>query len=482
MGHSDREMYYIAYWFPKLAVFDDIRGWDGDPYLGGAEFYDAFADYRVELTVPANWTVMATGELRNPTAVFSDKTLARMSEAATSDAVIAVATEEDRSEGTVTASPDSGALTYRFHADNVRDFTWTTSDTQLWNATSAVVPDRDGDGESDRVAIHSFWRPYRAPIWLDQAQYGKDAIEFLSRETGLAYPWPHMTSVEGADIIGGGMEFPMMTLIGPYDERGKDRLFGVTVHELAHMWTPLIIGSNEKRHAWMDEGFASFLTNQAMPEYRPELDNAEDGSRDGYLRTALAEAEGAMMTHGDYYEVGYGTASYAKPATMLVTLRNLLGDEVFNGAVETYFQEWAFKYPAPWDFFATLERASGRDLDWFWSSWYYETWTLDHAVASVTDGPNGPVVVIEDHGFIPMPTHVHVLTATAGQLEFAVPVQHWLSGETSYSLELSESVGEVLEVHIDPDHLFPDIDRTNNDWPAVSDEEAEAESDDENQG
>lgn len=469
MGHSDREIYFIAYWFPKVGVYDDLRGWDAQPYLGGSEFYDEYADYRVELTVPADWTVMATGQLQNAEEVFSAQTIERLLQASESDEVVEVASVADREARSVTAHPDSGGLTYRFVADEVRDFTWTTSNLQAWNATSALVADRDGDGEQDRVAIHSFWRPHRAPLWSEQALHGKQAIEFLSRETKLTYPWPHMTSVEGADIIGGGMEFPMLTLIGDYNERGAERLFGVTVHELAHMWTPMIVGSNEKRHAWMDEGFATFLTNQAIPEYYPEQEDAEAASRTSFLDTSRSEQEGAMMTHGDYYEVGYGTASYAKPATLLVTLRNLLGEEVFNGAVETYFQEWKFKHPAPWDFFATLERASGEDLDWFWNSWYYETWTLDQAIAEVADGADGPVVVIEDRGFAPMPTHVRVVTSGAGVLEFTVPVSHWLSGATRYELQLSRSAGEILEVHLDPDELFPDIDRDNNDWPACTD-------------
>lgn len=465
MGHSDREMYYVGYWFPKIGVYDDLRGWDADPYTGGAEFYDAFADYHVNITVPAGWTVMGTGVLENPEEVLSAQTRDRLAQAATSDAVIQVATPADRQEQAVTTYPDSGALTYRFAAENVRDYTFTTSDVQTWSATSARVPDRDGDGTEDRVAIHSFWREDRAPLWAEQARYAKHAIEFLSRATGLAYPWPHMTSVEGDDIIGGGMEFPMLTLIGPYRERGADALYGVTLHELAHMWTPLTIGSNEKRHAWMDEGWASYLTNRGRLEFFDEPPDSEGESRDSYLEVARAEQEGMMMQHGDYYEVGYGTASYAKPATLLVTLRNLLGEEVFGGGVQAYFEEWAFKQPAPWDFFNTMERAAGRDLDWFWSSWYYETWQLDHAVGAVTAGTGGPVVVIEDHGFIPMPVTVRIETSRGGTLTREIPVSHWLRGEVQYKIELPASVGEVVSVIIDPDELFPDVNREDNVWP-----------------
>jgi len=474
MGHSDREMYFLAYWFPKIGVYDDLRGWDAEPYSGGAEFYDDFGDYRVALTVPAGWTVTATGQLDNPTEVLSEQTLQRLAQAAGSDEVVRVATADDRGEGWVTAAPESGSLTYRFVAEGVRDFTWSTSDTQVWDATSAAVPDRDGDGAGDRVMIHSFFRPDRAPLWEEQARYAKHSIEFLSSETGFTYPWPHMSSIEGDGIIGGGMEFPMLTLIGSYQGREAAGLYGVTVHELAHMWTPLILGSNEKRHAWMDEGFATYLANRGEMDFLPEPGDPEVGSRDGYLRTAAAEAEGAMMRHGDYYEVGYGTASYAKPATMLVTLRNLLGAEVFEGAVRTYMQEWAFKNPSPWDFFNTMERAAGTDLDWFWGPWYYETWVLDHAVGGVETGPAGPVITIQDRGFVPMPVPVQIRTSGAGTLERTVPVSHWLTGATSYKLSLPAEAGEVLEVTIDPEALFPDIDRGNNVWPGPEEEGEES--------
>ena len=465
MGHSDREMYFLAYWFPKIGVYDDLRGWDAEPYLG-SEFYDSYADYRVSISVPAGWTVMATGNLENSEEVFSEQTIERLAAARTADDVVKIATTEDRQEGRVTISPPSGTLTYHFEANLVRDFTWTASNVQEWDATTAIVADRDGNGVEDKVDIHSFWRPERAPLWVDQARYAKHSIEFLSRETGLTYPWPHMTSVEGDGIIGGGMEFPMLTLIGSYRTRGEAiNLYGVTLHELAHMWTPMILGTNEKRHAWMDEGFASYLTARGLPEYWPEADDPEAEEAAAYLSAARDEGEGAMMRHGDYYEQGYGVASYAKPSTMLVMLREFLGDEVFEGALRAYFDEWIYKHPTPWDFFSTLERAAGTDLDWLWSSWYYETWHLDQAVAGVTEGAEGPVVTIEDHGFVPMPALVRIETSEGGTIEHTVPVSHWLSGATSYDIELPSSVGEVREVRIDPEGLFPDLDRDNNVWP-----------------
>lgn len=466
MGHSDREVFFIGYWFPKVGVYDDLRGWDLDPYLGGAEFYDAYGDYEVSLTVPSGWTVDATGVLQNPEKVYSEQTRERLAEASESGEVVAIATGEDREADAVTRNDGAGALTYRFTAESVRDFTWTTSNVQHWNATYATVPDRDGDGADDKVMIHSWFRPERAPLWVDQTDYGRHSIEFLSRETGLVYPWPHMSSVEGDGIIGGGMEFPMMTVIGPYRERQPHHLYGVTLHEIAHMWTPMMLGSNEKRYAWMDEGFASYLTARGLPDYWPELEeDPETSEREGYLSTARAGLEGAMMTHGDHYETGYGTASYDKPATLLVTLRNLLGREVFQGAVETYMREWYLKHPAPWDFFSTLERAAGVDLDWFWSSWYYETWVLDHAVGAVEETARGSVVRIEDRGFAPMPAPVRIHLDDGAVLERLIPVSHWLTGATSYDVELDVPVDRIERVEIDPDSLFPDIDRADNVWP-----------------
>ena len=464
MGH-DGEMYFVAYWFPKMAVFDDLRGWDAEPYLGASEFYDGFGDYEVAITVPAGWTVMGTGALQNPREVYTEETLGRLQRAASSDEVVHVATRADREGGSVTLAPPSGELTYRFRAESVRDFAWTASNVQLWDATSAVVPDRDGDGDEDRVAIHAFWREDRAPLWAEQALYGKHSIEHHSRATGLAYPWPHMTSVEGDGIIGGGMEFPMLTLIGSYRGRAGEDLYYVTSHELGHMWIPMIVGTNERRHAWMDEGSTTFLENLSRTERFPGS-QPHAAEREGYFQVARAELEGALMRHGDYYEPGpgYGIASYAKPASLLYTLRALLGEETFERAYRTFIGEWAHKHPTPWDFFNTFERFAERDLDWFWQSFYYETWRLDHAVIGVGRGENGPIVVVEDQGFAVMPATVIIETTQGGTVEREIPVTEWLSGKTRVEIALPASVGEITGVRLGPGLSFLDVEPSDNLW------------------
>jgi len=467
MGYSKKEVYLVGYWFPKVAVFDDLRGWDAPPYLSNAEFYEDFGDYDVSLSVPTGWTVMATGTLENGEDVYTPQTLERMAQAATSDERVEVATAADLRAGRVTTSGSDGWLTYRFQADSVRDFTWTTSNVQRWDATSALVPDRDGDGAEDRVVINSFWREDRAPLWEDQWKYGKEAIEYHSRYTGLVYPWPHMTSVEGEDIIGGGMEFPMLTLIGGYEGAEPQALFNVTAHELAHMWIPMIVGSNENRHAWMDEGSTTFLEDMSRMEYWPGVDHHRLEAQD-YLQVAAAGAEQSMMRAGDWYEPGpgYGTASYSKPATLMVALRDILGKDTWEQAYRAFISEWAYKHPTPWDFFNTFERFAGRDLDWFWTSFYFETWAVDFDAAGVTATTGGPTVVrVQNRGLAPFPLTVRITTANGTAQDRTVPVEYWLDGHREMLFEVPAASGPVTRVEVDPAGIVPDIDRSNNFWP-----------------
>ncbi|MDH3204975.1 MAG: M1 family metallopeptidase [Gemmatimonadota bacterium] len=469
MGHSNREMYMIAYWFPKMAVLDDLRGgaFDAEPFLGTGEFYDDFADYTVAITVPEDWTVMATGALENPSEVFSALTIELLEAAATADTLVTIAGQGDRDAGTVTADAPEGSLTYRFTAQRVRDFAWTTSNTQRWDATSAVVPDRDDDGEEDRVLIHSFWREDRAPLWAEEWLYAKQAIEFHSVYTGLPYPWPHMTSVEGEDIIEGGMEFPMMTLMSSYEGTDAQALYSVTAHELGHMWIPMIVGTNERRYAWMDEGSTDFLENESRMELWPGVDHRRVEARQ-YLEVAAGRQEQSLMRHSDYYEPGPGRsiASYRKPATLLVALREVIGSVLFQDAYKAFISEWAYKHPTPWDFFATFERFVGEDLDWFWSAFYYETWTVDHAVRSVgVAAGGGQTVVIEDRGNAPFPVHVRIRTSTGVSLQHDIGVEHWLAGNTTFEIEVPADAGRVTRVELDPTGFSPDVDRGNNFWP-----------------
>jgi hypothetical protein len=461
MGWDADNLVYVAYWYPQMAVYDDVVGWQADWFMGRAEFYMGYANYDVTVEAPEDWIVMATGALQNRDQVLAPRIAERLRRAESSDDVVHVITSDDF--GSATRSAADGWHAWRFVADSVRDVAFSVTRESNWDAARTPVGDRDGDGQLDFARVDAIYREL-APRWVNSARYSQHVIAFLSRYTGFPYPWPHMTAVEGANIIGGGMEFPMMTLIGSYNQSSDSALYYVTAHEEAHMWFPMIVGSDERRRAWMDEGSATFAENQASNEFFPGVP-FEIFDMFGYLSMARSGGEGEIMRWSDHHNTGsaYGVASYAKPATVLHALRGLLGVETFNRALQTYVNAWAFKHPYPWDLFNTFERVSGRDLDWFWRSWYYETWTLDQAVASVTTSDDGTLIVIEDRGRIAMPALVRVTRADGEQLELSVPVETWLAGARSARLSLPPGAA-ITRVEIDPAFLFPDYDRRNNAW------------------
>ncbi len=463
MGWSRDDLFYIAYWYPQMAVLDDVAGWQLDQFLGNAEFYVGFGTYDVTIEAPEGWVVTSTGRLQNADAVFPDAVLERLRRAEQSDTVVHVLTERDVGAGTATRRAPGGYLAWRFTADSVRDVAFSATRASMWDAARTAVGDRDGDGRPDYARVDAIYRA-TAPRWRHVWRYAQHAVDFLSRWTGMPYPWPHMSAVEGEEIVSGGMEYPMMTLISDYNTAGDSALYYVTAHELAHMWVPMIVGTDERRYSWMDEGTTSFNENQARKEFFPRSD-ADDPDRQSYLQVARADLEGEIMRRSDYQYPGpaYGVASYSKPATLLATLRALLGDETFTRAYQTYLRTWAYKHPRPWDFFDTFNHVSGRNLGWFWRTWYYETWTLDQAVGSVTRRGNENRIVVEDRGLAPMPARL-TITLANGDIAFQeVPVETWLGGARSATVTLSTSA-PIARVEIDAERSFPDIDRSNNVW------------------
>lgn len=463
MGYNDDNLIYIAYWYPKIRVYDDVNGWFTDPFLGNAEFYNEFGDFEVKITAPAQWVVAATGALTNAQDVLREPIYNRLTKAHKSDSVMNVVSEKDF--GTITKAGENGKISWNFSAQKVNDFAFSITKESIWDAARTPVGDLDGDGTADYAHINAFYRS-SAPLWKKEARYAAHSIKFLSEYTGLSYPWPHMTSVEGGGIIGGGMEFPMMTLMGDYRGQSPQSLYAVTAHELAHMWVPMQVASNERRYAWMDEGTTTFNENQAKKDfYSNSSSNPDINDFESYTGITGTDLEGEIMRWSDYHYNGaaYGTASYPKPASILATLRSLLGEETFNSALQTFMQRWQFKHPYPWDLFNTFEDVSGRNLDWFWRSWYYETWTLDQAVTEVSKTENGTRIIIQDFGQIPMPAEVKITFSNGDTTTREINVGTWLRGATSVILTIDNDE-EVTKVEIDPDYKFPDADRSNNTW------------------
>jgi peptidase M1-like protein len=461
-GGQDGEVYFMNYWYPQMAVYDDINGWQIDQYLGNAEFYMGYGNYDVSLTVPAGWLVTATGTLQNPDQVLTARTRARLDSARAGHGIVHVVTDLDREPGKSTTTGTDGKLTWRFHADNVRDVAWATSARYLWDATTAAVGDAKGDGGQDTTLIQSFWRPeQRANHWDESARYGQHSIEFFSKYL-WPYPYPHMTAVDGPNSCG-GMEYPMMTCIGgQWDTLG---MYEVVTHEIGHMWFPMMVGSDEKRFAWMDEGLTQFDQSQSMADFFKGFDD-EARNRKNYLDFSTVAGEVELMHHGDRFPSygSYAVAAYYKPATALVALRGVLGRDLFHKAYVEYIRRWRYKHPSPWDFFETFEDVSGRDLSWFWRTWFFETWRLDQAIDSVTTMGDSLDIQIGNRGKAPMPVPLVVTRGDGRADSVTVPVDVWLGGAKKTDVKVAKEPA-VKNIEIDPGRNFPDVDRDNQRWP-----------------
>lgn len=456
MGREGSEVFYLAQWYPQVATYDDLRGWVRDPYLGDGEFYLDYGDFEVEITAPEGWLVSATGVLQNAADVLTPEAVRRLGELDRSR-VTPVVSRADREAGRATAAggPD-GTLTWRFTAGNVRDFAWGASDRYVWDGTVAEYA--AGDGTSVSAAIHTLYRPEK-PNWERSAEYARHAIETHSR--WYPYPYPHMTVNEG--VIGGGMEYPMITIIG--GGRTPLSLYGVISHELAHMWWPMVAGSDERSHAWMDEGLASFAEDLGTPDLFPDQDPGR-ATMEGYLRVAGTDRETESMRPADLYGPfgNRGVASYQKPATAFRALRAILGPSVFDEALRTYVRRWAFKHPNPLDLFWTFEDVSGQDLDWFFHPWMYTTRVLDQAITEVREAAGEVTVIVSDRGEIPMPVIVEVVTRAGARSRKMVGPGGWSEGTMAIRFDVD---GPVSEVVLDPEHRFPDVSRADNRWVAA---------------
>ncbi len=459
-GH-DGHVWFMGYWYPQVAVYDDVDGWVADPYLLEAEFYMDPADYDVRLTVPHGWVVGATGTLANVSEVLSAAARDSLAAARASGRVVRVASPG--SEGTFRT--DGPTTTWHFTAPDVRDFAWGTSDRYVWDATRALI----GDGaQRDTVDIQSFYRPSSAAAaWaVGGARFTRDAIEQMSRYL-WPYPWSKMTSMEGV-LSGGGMEYPMMTLMQPWADTLS--LAGDLMHETGHMWFPMQVGSNETRVPWMDEGFTQFDVAQGMralygePRSGGRANDSEPGQRRLYLAAARRGEEASLMREGDLFPQSlYFVMYYDKTAQVLAALRGILGEPTFHRAFREYGRRWIGRHPHPEDFFNTVDDVAGRDLSWFWQTWFYEPWSLDQAVAAVRSEGDSAAITVEDRGLAPMPVLLAVTRADGSVQRVDVPVEVWLSGARSHVVRVAARP-TVTRVEIDPEKVFPDLDRSNQVW------------------
>ncbi|ASK31760.1 peptidase M1 [Chryseobacterium sp. T16E-39] len=455
------KVFTMAQWYPRMCVYDDVLGWNTMPYLGASEFYLEYGNLTANITVPNNQYVVASGELLNEKEVYSKTETERWNQARNSDKTVMI-----RPESEITKNPSSGTKTWRFKIDQARDFAWASSSAFVLDAARINLP----SGKKS-LAISAY--PAESggdKAWGRSTEYTKAAIEHYSQKW-YEYTYPAATNVAGNE---GGMEYPGIVFCH-MDSKGDD-LWGVTDHEFGHNWFPMIVGSNERLFAWMDEGFNTFINELSTEafnkgEYYKKRNIAQTGS---YLMSDNFET---MMVGADNMkERNIGVLAYFKPGLGMGVLReSILGPEKFDKALRTYIARWAFKHPTPWDFFHTMENVSGEELNWFWRGWFFNKWKIDQAVKGVKyedgDYKKGALISIENIGQLPMPTTVQVKFKDGTTQTIKLPIELWKrNNEWTFKID---SAKEIDEVKLDPTSQIPDINPKNNTWTSASAKPAE---------
>jgi hypothetical protein len=455
------KIYEIAQWYPRMCVYDDLEGWNTLPFLGSGEFYCEYGDFDYRVTVPKDMIVAGAGELQNPSEVLTVKERQRLEQARNSDNTVII-----KSAGEI-GEPNGGTSTWHFKMYNTRDVAFRASRAYIWDAARVNLPDGKKSLAMSVYPVESAGDN----AWNRATEYLKRSIEYFS-EKWYVYPYPVAVNEAG---IAGGMEYPGIVFDGMND-KGKD-LYWITAHEIGHDWFPMIVGSDERRYGWMDEGFNTFIDVYAADafnkgEYSPKRDSeyAPDGGNpvDEIIPWLKDPQAPVMMTRADGVPEKYRHAiEYFKPALGLVLLREvILGKDRFDYAFSRYIHEWAFRHPSPVDFFRTMDNQAGEDLSWFWREWFYHNWSLDLAVKGVSytdnDPKKGTQVTIANLDRMAMPVTVELEWRDGHKQRVELPVETWLQTGT-HTLQLPG--GQALAgVTLDPDHVLPDADRKNNVW------------------
>jgi hypothetical protein len=453
------ELFQPTQWYPRLAKYDDMRGWDTSLYLGPSEFYNNFGKFDVKINVPGGWIVSGTGVLQNPNEVLTATARERLATVLNSDAVVTIVSAEESGPGKSTAPGDR--LTWHFAADKVNDFAWATARNYVWQATRATIP---GKGP---VPIHMVFQPAHAAGYAQAGQIARHALEFYSK-LWAPYPFPQLTLQDGPS---NGMEYPMVinSNAGPAD------------HETGHQWWPMMVGTNETRYGWMDEGFNQYMNVLSEADADKQQPNL-NGAGQSYGRTSGDENEPSMMWSANDAGPMYSFQTYGKTPLMLSMLGGIVGDEAVQGAMSAYTKAWSFKHPSPWDFVFFMNNALKQDLGWFWYYWLWTTESVDGRIAKVATAGARTTVTVQQDGQMPSPIVLKVKFAAAGAAlqnvtgatvrtvdpQTAIvtwPVDVWFNGNRTFDAVIQ--TGRAIEsMTLDPMCRFPDRNPNDNLWPA----------------
>ncbi|MBC8309043.1 MAG: M1 family metallopeptidase [Phycisphaerales bacterium] len=444
-SYEDGPVWELAQWFPTPCVYDDVHGWNTLPYIGRGEFYTNFGDYDVEITVPDNHVVLASGALQNQKIVLTDEQNKRLEEAKRSDKKVIIRSEDELIKNS------SGEQTWKFKGKQIRTFAWATSASFIWEAASVEIDTLDGSAK--RVLCQVGYPNEESDIWDEGVEYLQHSIKYYS-DTMYPYPWPVMSMARGK---AGGMEYPMLIFCRGSSHEG---LFNVTDHEVGHNWFPMIVNTDERRHAWMDEGFNTFVNHYSLEAFYGEREHKPDVSK--YIASKFMHDLKAINTPPDLLK-SRRHLSYRKPGYGLRFLREeILGEDRFDEAWKAYIHNWAFKSPRPADFYRAMENGAGVDLQWFFKGFFEETMQLDQAITSVKQNKDGVAITFENLEDWVCPVDVTITCEDGSSHWYKLPVTIWAwSNQHKQTFKLPS---KVMKVELDASSAYPDINLANNTW------------------
>ena len=453
-GMIDSTTFFLAYFYPRIAVYDDYRGWDTSPFVDALEFYSDFNDYVLNVHVPKNYVVWATGTLTNPSTVLNTTIANRYKQSLTANDVIRVVSPQDLINKNVTAQNEANI--WQFTSNNIPDVALGLSDHFVWDAGSVVVDNNTGRRASVQAAYNDTAKDFHHMV-----RFGKESLHWLSNSyPGIPYPYEKTVVFQGY----AGMEYPMMA----NDESYEDTAFSkfVAMHELAHTYMPFYMGINEARYGFMDEGwvtaFEYMFNNDKMG--REKADQFFKAFRvQNWTNDPSQEQDMPLITTGGNLSgPGIGNNQYGKPALAYLALKELLGDVTFKKALHEFMNRWNGKHPIPWDFFNTFNDATGQNLNWFWNSWFFSHNYIDLSVKEVKTAANSTTVAIQNEGGMPVPFDV-VVTYTDGTTErFHQAPSVWQKDGKSASVSI-KTTKPVSNVKLDGG-IFMDAAPKDNEW------------------
>jgi hypothetical protein len=460
MDSQNGKIYSVAQWYPRMCVYDDLEGWNVLPYLGSGEFYLEYGDFEYNINVPASHIVVGSGELINPTEVYTAEQNKRWALAAMSDKTCIIRTKEEVLDPNSRPKKE-GRLTWKFKCKNARDVAFSTSKAFVIDAARINLP------SGKKALAMSAYPAESATVdsWLRATEYTKGAIEFYSKYL-FEYSYPVAVNAASSEY---GMEYPGIVFCHHTSKEGS--LWGVTSHEFGHNWFPMIVGSNERKFAWMDEGFNTFINFLADEDFNKGEYNSNKAQLGDMHRVAnfmFRDDADPIMTIPDVIQSkNLGLEAYYKPGIGLYLLRSqILGEDRFDYAIKKYVERWAFKHPTPFDFFKTIEDASGEDLGWFWKGWFYKTYKFDIAATDVRYNEQKPEkgakITLENFGQMAFPVEIEVVYEGGEKERVKLPVEVWQRGG-KFELGMN-STKIITQVNVDPDHKLPDVKGGNNTW------------------